>query len=90
MEISISMITQQICIFAYLMSFEDCSFYFVIKRCGQFLKSKMAEGGHEENCRELRGMGKAQILLQAIEDIRRKGKEVRNLPSHLSREVGQG
>ena len=38
----------------------------------------MAEGGHEENCREFRGMGRAQVLLQVIEDFKR------------SREVGQG
>ena len=32
----------------------------------------MAERGHEENCRELRGMGRAQALLQVIEDFRRR------------------
>ena len=81
------MTTMKICIFAYLFLFKDCGFYFIMKRCVQFL-NKMADRGHLENNMELWGMGRAQILLQAIENFRRREEgQVSSCP--LYREVGQ-
>ena len=51
MKISINMVNQQICIFAHLMSLQNCGFYFVIKRHWSVLdtKSKMAANSNNEN-----------------------------------------
>ena len=74
------MATQQICIFAYMTSFKDCSYYFIIKRCGLFLNNyKMAEQNRDrEYYSELlngRGMGRAWQLWNAIQDVRRREEE---------------
>ena len=45
----------------------------------------MAEGGcgkNNDRMMEVRGMGRAQMLLQVTEDVRRRGRKVRDLPPH--------
>ena len=74
MKISINKVTNK---FAYLMSFEGYGFYFIIKRCGQFLnKIKMAERNRDLSYfRENLGRGRARVLVEALEGARRRREE---------------
>ena len=78
MKIYISKATQQICIFAYLTSFQDCSFY-CHKKMWSILEShkiKMAEQNRGlAYFREYIGRGKARALMEAIEDVRMRREE---------------
>ena len=78
------MATQQICIFAYVASFQDWVFLHH-KRCGLFLNSyKMAKQRDQDYYNELlngRGMGRAQQFWNAIQDARRR--KVRDFSPHI-------
>ena len=66
-----------------MMSFHDCVFYFVMKRHSQFLGFffKISEGSSQDVC-SFRGMGRARVLMEAIEDFRRRERDQRS-PSPL-------
>ena len=55
-----------------------------------YKNSKMAEGRRENVCRDLRGMGRARVLLWEIEDFRRRREEDQGSSSHLQASKGVG
>ena len=72
-----------------MMSFHDCSFYFVMKGHGQFLFYKMAERGSQDICSS-RGMGRARVLVEAMEDFRREGGQRSPSPPPMVQRVRVG